>query len=470
MSQGEALAATRDDLQSRPSFELALRGYDKRQVEQYISQKDREMSALTADRDRALRQIQDLAAQLLQVQEEVSELQSRPLERASFRDLGHTVDQILSLAERQAQEITDRASQRAADCQSEAEKLLADARQRAEWLRADSEAAHERAQQEAKRINEATAQQAEQARVDAEGLVESARTQAQQEIEAARAETQQEVQARQQTLTQLQAEVDAAQQQLAQVRQEGASLEREIAQLQQRLSETNQDLTAELDRLEQAKQSAAEAQRHAKQVRARVQREAERVAQLAAEAVMAAAARGPETGEYPVVARPSGGANGAGESPRSHDEVTVRPLAALTDATPPAGLPEAIRSAGLPEAGGAASASEPAKPSEPDSVSTPGDSPADGAADAHHNGTDSATAAALSEPTRAHETTVVVPAAKPLFEPPAAAGTSLFEPPAPRVLPAPLPVTEGEGRDSPEAPHLPPLPHRLPRSRPPGDG
>src|SRR5690606_19114630 len=116
-------------LSSRPSFELALRGYDKRQVDQYISQKDREISALVAERDRALGQIQNLAAQLLQLQGELNELRQRPVDRASLRDLGPTVDQIVALAEKQGQEITEQANQRAAECQAEAEKLLAEARQ-----------------------------------------------------------------------------------------------------------------------------------------------------------------------------------------------------------------------------------------------------------------------------------------------------------------------------------------------------
>src|SRR5690606_23806195 len=102
---------------------------------------------------------------------------------------------------------------------------------------------------------------------------------------------------------------------------EAAGLEREITHLQQRLNETSQDLTAELDRLEQARQAADAAERHAERVRARVQREAERVAHLAAEAVMAAAARGGETGEYPMVIHPRAKHDdGAAESPKPEGE------------------------------------------------------------------------------------------------------------------------------------------------------
>jgi peptidoglycan DL-endopeptidase RipA len=320
MSQGEELFALREDTTLRPSFELTLRGYDKRQVDEYASQVDSEMSTLVAERARALGQIQDLTARLEQVQTELHELRERPpqVERASFRDLGPTVDQILALAEKQAKEITDLTAQRAADQQAEAEKMLAEARQQADRLREDSEATYERAEQEAKRVHEQGAQEIEQARAEADALVEAACLRAQQELESARTQTQHEVQARQETLTQLQAQLDTAQQQLTQSRQERATAEREVAELQQRLGEVRQDLAAEFNRLDNARHAADSAERHATQVRARVQREAERVAQLAAAAVRAAAERATETGEYPIVVPiewVANGADGATEPP-----------------------------------------------------------------------------------------------------------------------------------------------------------
>lgn len=306
---------------ARPSFVVALRGYDKRQVDHYVSQVDSELSALAAGRERAHRQARDLAARLELVQAELTELRQRPPEiaRASFRDLGPTVDQILALAEKQAAEITDAAAQRAADHQAEAERVLADARQLADRLRADSEAAHERAEQEAQRIHEQSTQQLADARAEAEAL-----------LDAAREQTQQEIQARQQALAQLHAELDTTERQLAQSRREGAAVEREVAQLQQRLGELGQELAAEFDRLKEARRAADTAERHAVDVRARVQREAERVAQLAAAAVMAAAARGTETGEYPMVVsvQPSGNGTAEPATEPPADRVAPDPMAA----------------------------------------------------------------------------------------------------------------------------------------------
>ena len=108
MSQGDELFAAHEDGGSRPSFETALRGYDKRQVDQYLARADNEIAqTLAADRERAYAQIQQMVPQLQHLQAELNELRQRPplVERASFRHLGPMVDQILALAEKQAEAI-----------------------------------------------------------------------------------------------------------------------------------------------------------------------------------------------------------------------------------------------------------------------------------------------------------------------------------------------------------------------------
>ena len=93
MSTGEESYASRDDGTSRPSFELALRGYDKRQVDRYVEQMDGALSTLTADRAQAAGQIQGLTTHIQRLQAELTELRQRPaqVDRASFRDLGPMV-------------------------------------------------------------------------------------------------------------------------------------------------------------------------------------------------------------------------------------------------------------------------------------------------------------------------------------------------------------------------------------------
>src|SRR6266508_1122037 len=132
MSHGGELFASAD-ITSRPGFELVRRGYDKPQVDQYVSQVGSMISRLAGERELALSQIQDMAAQLQRLQAEVNELRKRPVQvdRASFRHLGAMVDQILALAEKQAEAITSTAAQRAANRQAEAEKVLVEGRERA---------------------------------------------------------------------------------------------------------------------------------------------------------------------------------------------------------------------------------------------------------------------------------------------------------------------------------------------------
>ncbi|HWB34926.1 MAG TPA: hypothetical protein VHA75_02775, partial [Rugosimonospora sp.] len=208
MSHDGELLTLSEDANARPSFGTAVRGYDKRQVDQFVAQADSEVATLTAERERAYAQIRDLHAQLQHLQGELVELRQRPttVERASFRHLGPMVDQILLLAEKQADTIAQATAERVAGHEAAAEKTLADAREHAakirkdleeevatrradedraaeerhnaaqaelaairehaEQVRAEGEAAREAAVQEAQRIAEESAQQAEKARAD----------------------------------------------------------------------------------------------------------------------------------------------------------------------------------------------------------------------------------------------------------------------------------------------------------------
>ena len=424
MSHSGELFTVRDDVTSGQRFETALRGYDKRQVDLYVSRVDHETSRLLTERERAIGQVQDVSAKLRQVQAEVTELRQRPqvpLDKASFRDLGPMVDQILALAEKQAGVITSTTAERAAKRQAEAEQVLAEAQERAvrtlhdldvelaarraaeeraheerraaaeaelagirehaEQVRAEGEAARDRAEQEATRLAEQGAQGIERARAEALAIVEAARAQAEREGGTIRARTQQElaqlqadverevdqrrtaagqkivtlhaeaqqhaaevrrrsdeesaahqeqltgvqrdIETRRQELAKVQAELDSAEQHLARSREERASTDQEVTELQQRLGEVRQELTAGLARLDETRRAADAAEQHAKVVRARVQQEAKRVAQLAAAAVMAAAMGG-DTGEFPKVVL--GSANGeAVPAPREpqQDEVSA---------------------------------------------------------------------------------------------------------------------------------------------------
>jgi peptidoglycan DL-endopeptidase RipA len=307
---------------SRPAFATVVRGYDKRQVDHHISRLENDQARLAAEHQRAFRQIQDMGAHLREVTGELHELRTQPrqLDRASFRDVGPMVDQILALAEKQADLITTAAAEKGAELAAEAEKALAEAREAADKLRTDAQSDRENTRQQTqKEMSErrdsvekelaAQRQAANEKNVALHAEAQQYTTDLRRKADEAAAERQQqlmvmqkEIEARREALTQLEAELTAAHQQLGQVRQEATSAKNELAQVQHQYAEVSHNLNGELERLEQARRAAESAERHAKDVRARVQREAERVASLAAAAVMAAAQRGAETGEYPQVA------------------------------------------------------------------------------------------------------------------------------------------------------------------------
>jgi cell division septum initiation protein DivIVA len=335
MSNGGELFAVREDATSRPSFEPALRGYDKRQVDQYVAWADSEIPRLVAESQRAFARIQDMAAQHQRLQVELNELRQRPaqVDRASFRDLGPMVDQILALAEKQADAITSTTAERAAKRQAEAENVLVEAREKAaqtlrefeaemstrraeedkaheerrtaaqaelaeirkqaDRLRAEGEAARDRADQEAKRLKEQSAQQVEHARAESVALVEAALAQAQREADAARTQAQQELAQRQAELEQ---EIDErrteagqkivalhteAQQHAADVRrradEQSAAHQQQLAVVQQEIQAQRQalgELQAELDsaqqRLAQSRQEQAATDHEVTQLRQRL--------------------------------------------------------------------------------------------------------------------------------------------------------------------------------------------------------
>ena len=114
---------------TEPTFELALRGYEKRQVDRYVQQVEAEVAALTAEREELYAQINVLNQHVQQMQQEVANarrLMTTPGEGLTYRHLGARAEQILALAEEQAAEIRDRVTRELA------EKEAALARTRAE--------------------------------------------------------------------------------------------------------------------------------------------------------------------------------------------------------------------------------------------------------------------------------------------------------------------------------------------------
>src|SRR3954463_1396324 len=113
-----APAENRDITQSIPSFTVAMRGYDRMEVETHLKRITSEVRLFAADRDAALRQADELAKQLDQARARIEELkghveQARQTPPAPAEPVGReTPDQAkraLQLAEATAAETAQRA-------------------------------------------------------------------------------------------------------------------------------------------------------------------------------------------------------------------------------------------------------------------------------------------------------------------------------------------------------------------------
>lgn len=132
MSHGEELFALGGDVTTEPSFESALRGYEKRQVDRYVARAEHEIATLTAEREQAYTQIHKLAGQVEHLQRDLAQVrkQAAVVDRASFKHLGPRVEQILALAEEQADAILAAANEEIDARRAAAEHIIDEARSR----------------------------------------------------------------------------------------------------------------------------------------------------------------------------------------------------------------------------------------------------------------------------------------------------------------------------------------------------
>src|SRR3954453_4100954 len=129
MSHGGEIFGLGGGAATEPSFETALRGYEKKQVERYVARAENEIAALAAEREQAYSQLQAMAAQIDRLQQETSQArrQGGLGTEVSFRHLGPRVEQILALAEEQAEAIKASATDDIAARLAEAERIRAEA-------------------------------------------------------------------------------------------------------------------------------------------------------------------------------------------------------------------------------------------------------------------------------------------------------------------------------------------------------
>src|SRR5882757_4630921 len=142
-----APAENRDITQSIPSFTVAMRGYDRMEVETHLKRITSEVRLFAADRDAALRQADELAKQLDQARARIEELKGHldqarqaPPPAAPEPVAQDTPDQArrkLQLAEATAAETHARAEAAAETTWSHAEAAATKLRERYQTLLSD---------------------------------------------------------------------------------------------------------------------------------------------------------------------------------------------------------------------------------------------------------------------------------------------------------------------------------------------
>lgn len=145
------------DRRDDPPFELVLRGYDKRQVLEYVMRVEQDFATLVTDRDSAYSELDAYARELETAQEELAALRQRGPEadeRPTYAGLGARIEQILQLAQEEAADVRARAEQDAAETRARADGMLDQTTTRMELAERDfdvaaglrrAEAARERA-------------------------------------------------------------------------------------------------------------------------------------------------------------------------------------------------------------------------------------------------------------------------------------------------------------------------------------
>src|SRR5262249_60476466 len=106
--------------------DIAVSGDERREGGRYVAEVEAEVAAVTSERDEACAQVQALAGQVHEVQNQMAELRRQTATDATvtFRHLGPRVEQILALAEEQAEAIRASAVDQAERERAEAHRVL----------------------------------------------------------------------------------------------------------------------------------------------------------------------------------------------------------------------------------------------------------------------------------------------------------------------------------------------------------
>jgi chromosome segregation ATPase len=161
-----------------PGFDIVLRGYERRQVDEHLA-------VTTAERRAAAGRVGGLERRVEELTVEFRDAQKRGGEvEPSYAGLGARVEKILRLAEEEATELRAEAVGQAEQVRRAAETAAAQVRAQAEQ---DGRARREQARQEAAKLLEQARKQAAQVRAEAADEATAKRDEAEGVLEAARA-------------------------------------------------------------------------------------------------------------------------------------------------------------------------------------------------------------------------------------------------------------------------------------------
>ncbi|MEP6695712.1 MAG: DivIVA domain-containing protein [Pseudonocardiales bacterium] len=176
-----------NDPSALPTFDVALRGYDRRQVSEYLDRIERDLAITQADRTAAVSHARAMEQRLAELQKELHAERERLVEseQPTYAGLGAKAEMILRLAEEEAARLRSEAERDVAGVRAGAETILQGAADKAAEVERNldammaarrQQAEDEQAAQHAEREQRMAA--AERQIADAEALVEQRTTEA----------------------------------------------------------------------------------------------------------------------------------------------------------------------------------------------------------------------------------------------------------------------------------------------------
>jgi DivIVA domain-containing protein len=167
-----------------PHFDIAMRGYDRRQVEEYVGRIEAELVEAQVARDTALATSADRAAQLANREAHIESLKRQAIkatEKINPSTVSDRIRDMLQLA-------TDEAAQTRRAAEEEAERVLSAAKADAERVRTEAAAEQQRLVAAAKQRSAEADQKLARARLQASTELDGAKTEIKKLAEAAAAE------------------------------------------------------------------------------------------------------------------------------------------------------------------------------------------------------------------------------------------------------------------------------------------